>query len=393
MPLLIDIGELSESQTDRALNTIYKAVHNHDDDASIWAEHESPFIRRMIELFTQRGLMRLDGFRKELLKWLAGDMHQAGGERIERPVDAMERWTGKELGVVKLYLETLPPGEFTLDDWMMVVDYLAQRYLPQSDLRSEAEWLAVRSTFMGRVQANMENLSAKQADILLEALPATVQQAAEQFTLTPLQHIILDYARVRGCENVTKLADNTRHRMRDVVAQHTEQQFLGAPGPKHSLETTIADEFATLNRDWRRIAVTEAGENANMGMVASTPAGSFLKRVEQYKGACSWCKSIDGKVMEVVPPDAENKNGDTQIWVGKTNVGRSAAPRKRVGQLLVHREPDELYWIAAGTQHPHCRGRWVPTVQDRPNATEEEKDFRAWMRAQIAERDAKARGE
>jgi len=385
MPLLIDIGELSESQTDRALNTIYKSIHSHDDDASIWAEHESPFIRRMIELFTQRGLMRLDGFRKELKQWLAGEKHRAGA-RVERPDGTMQRWSPTELGVVKLYLETLPPGEFTLDDWMLVVDYLAQRYLPDSDLRSESEWLAVRSTMMGRVQANMENLSERQADVLLQALPTTTKEAAEEFTMTPLQRVILDYARVRGAENVQKLADNTRHRMREVIAAHTEQQFLGVPGPKHSLETTIDDEFATLNRDWRRIAVTEAGENANQGMVASVPAGSRLKRIEQYRGACSWCRSIDGRVMEVVPPDTENKNGDTQIWVGKTNIGRSAAPRKRVGTILVHREPDELYWVAAGAQHPHCRGRWIPEYQPKEGG---DKDFQEWMRKKFAEFDEK----
>uniref|UniRef100_UPI0025A2F48C hypothetical protein n=1 Tax=Klebsiella pneumoniae TaxID=573 RepID=UPI0025A2F48C len=69
MALLFDLGALSEPQTDRALNQIYKALHTHDGDDSIWNPHESPFIRRLIELFTQRGLMRLEGFRTELEKW------------------------------------------------------------------------------------------------------------------------------------------------------------------------------------------------------------------------------------------------------------------------------------------------------------------------------------
>jgi hypothetical protein len=386
MPLLIDIGELNERQTDRALNTIYKAIHSHDDDDSIWTQHESPFIRRLIELFTQRGLMRLDGFRKELAEWLTGEKHQAG-QRLSRPVDAMQRWSPTELGIVKLYLERLPPAEFLLDDWMMVVDYLAQRYLSPNDMRTEAEWMAVRSTFMGRVQANMESLNERQADVILAALPSTVEAAADAFTLTPLQRIILDYARVRGVENVQKLSDAARHRMRDVVAEHMEKEFLGDPDARHSLQTRLLDEFGTLNRDWRRIAVTEAGENANQGLVSSVAPGTKLQRVEKYRGACSWCKSIDGRVMEVVAPDVENKNGDTQIWPGKTNVGRSSAPRKRVGLILVHREPEEMWWIAAGTQHPHCRGRWVPTVEIKDEVGDD-KDFNQWMRDQLAEFDA-----
>jgi len=385
MTLLLDIGDLTERQTDVALSAIYKAVHDHNDDDAIWSEMDSPFLRRLVELFTQRGLMRIDGFRKELVAWINGEKHQAGiDERPPRPDGAMERWSPAELKLVKLYLETLPPQDFTLDDWMMVVDYLAQRYLPGDDLRSEAEWLAVRSTLMGRVQASMENLTAKQADKVLAALPATVKQAETMFDLNPTQRAIIDYARVRAAENVSKLADDARHRMRSVIAQHTQQQFLKIPGtPDSSLQTKLVDEFATLNRDWRRIAVTEAAENQNQGLVASLKPGAKLKRLEHYKGACAWCRSIDGKVVEVVSPDAPDKDGATQIWPGKTNVGRSAAPRKRVGSILVHREPDEMYWIAAGAQHPHCRGRWLPVIQDEPG---DDKEFGDWLRATLGKK-------
>ena len=383
MTLLIDIGQLSERESDRALNTIYKAIHNRGDDDSIWNPHDSPFIRRLIELFTKRGLMRLDGFRAELQKWVGGEKHRAG-QRVPRPDGMMQRWTRGELELVKLYLETLPPAEFTLDDWMMVVDYLVQRYLPEGELRTEAEWLAVRSTLMGRVQANIDTLTEKQADTVLAALPSTVRDAEAKFQMSPAQRAILDYARVRGTENVVKLADDLRHRMRNLIAQHTEQQFLRIPStPGSSLQTTLTDEFATLNRDWRRIAVTEAGENANQGYVASLTPGAKLRRMEHYKNACAFCRKIDGVVMEVVSPDAPDKDGDTQIWVGKTNVGRSAAPRKRVGNILVHREPDEMWWVPAGLAHPHCRGRWLPVIEDQPG---DDKDFGDWLRATLGKK-------
>jgi hypothetical protein len=54
------------------------------------------------------------------------------------------------------------------------------------------------------------------------------------------------------------------------------------------------------------------------------------------------------------------------IWPGKNNVGRSASPKKRVGDVLVDREPDEMWQIPAGLAHPHCRGRWVPVIEDAP---------------------------
>lgn len=376
MTLLIDIGPLSDRESDVALHHIYKAVHNHDDDESIWSEMDSPFLRRLVELFTKRGLMRLDGFRDELKQWLAGEKHRVG-VRPARPDGYMQRWSASEQALVRLYLETLPPAEFVLDDWMMVVDYLAMRYLPPDDLRTEAEWLAVRSTFMGRVQANMEALTVKQADKLLEALPSTVSAARAEFKMSPTQQVILDYARVRGVENVQRLADNARHRMRQVVLEHTQQEFLGTPGTKHDLQTALADEFSSLNRDWRRIAVTEAGENLNQGYVSSLPIGSKVQRVEQYEHACSFCRKIDGVIAEVVSPDDPNKDGNTQIWPGKNNVGRSSAPRKRVGGILVHREPEEMWWLPAGLAHPHCRGRWIPTIQDEPG---DDPEFGAYLR-------------
>src|ERR1019366_1207761 len=101
-------------------------------------------ISRLIELFTERGLLRLEGFRLELDKWLAGEMH-IGAHRPPRPAGMMERWTPSEQSLVRLYLEAIPPGSFTLDDYMLCVDYLQMRYLPADQLKTEADWLATRS--------------------------------------------------------------------------------------------------------------------------------------------------------------------------------------------------------------------------------------------------------
>lgn len=387
MPLLIDIGDLSEQQSNDALEALCKATHDHGGDDGIWEEHYSPFVRRLIELFTQRGLMRISGLQLELSRWLDGEMHRAG-PRIERPEGAMQRWTPGELKLVKLYLETLPPAEFTIDDHMMVVDYLVQKYLPADDLRTEAEWLAVRATLMGLVQANMETLSEKQADTVLTALPSTVKQAETFFDLNPVQRSVITFARVRAAENVSKLADDARHRMRNVIAQHVEVQYLSKPGvPSSALQTKLLDEFATLNRDWRRISVTEAGEAANQGYIASLPSGKKVKRLEQYKNACPFCRKIDGMVLEVVPADTPYKDDWTMVWPGKTNVGRSAAPRRRQGALLIAREPEEMWAPAAGVQHPHCRGRWLPTIEDAPG---DDPEFAEWLRATLGKKNVPA---
>ena len=383
MGFIVDLQNIPDHLCNDTLDGLYKSLadgHGHDL-ADIWLPMDSPFVARLVELFTQRGLTRLDAFRTELAAWSAGARH-VPGERIARPAGAMERWTDAERALVKIYLEHLPPAEWTLDDHMMAVDFLAQRYLPEDDMRTEAEWLATRASLMGKVQANMEKLNAKQADVVLAAMPSTVEAAAQAFNLSAAQRTVMDYARVRCAENVRNLANEARHRMRGVIAQHVEAQMLGTPEvSRSSLETKLLDEFGTLNRDWRRIAVTEAGDAQTAGYVAALPMGARVKRVEQYKGACSFCRKIDGKVVEVVDPAREDKDPDTQIWLGKTNVGRSASPRKRVGGLMVEREPHEMWQIPVGLVHPHCRGRWVPTIQDRPG---DDKEFGDWLRATLA---------
>jgi hypothetical protein len=126
-------------------------------DPSLRDEHPSPLVRRVVELFTQHGLDRIEGVRDELLKWLNGEMYRPGLERQPRPPDTVQSWSRAELALVKLYLESLPRDQFTLDDWMLVCDYLSHRYLDPSDLRTEAEWLASRAVVMGKIKESLEH--------------------------------------------------------------------------------------------------------------------------------------------------------------------------------------------------------------------------------------------
>jgi len=379
MSIFVDLIELGERSTNEALELMCKATHDHDD--GIWAPMESPLLQRLVELFTQRGLDRLDAVRTELLAWQSG-VHHVSGVRVPRPDGLMERWTQSELSLVRIYLEHVPPAEWTLEDHMLCVDATVQRYLPQDDMRTEAQWLTTRASLMGRVQANIDNVTTDQADVLLAAMPSTMGESVAAFGGTVAQRAVMAHAETRCAENVRNIANDVRHRMRGVIAEHVTERELGTPAvTQPSLETKLLDQFGTLNRDWRRIAVTEAGEAQTAGYVSSLPMGTKVKRVEQYKNACAFCRKIDGRIMEVVDPAREDKDPETMIWPGKTNVGRSASPRKRVGMVLKEREPEEMWQVPAGLVHPHCRGRWIPTITDRPG---DDASFGDWMRAQLA---------
>lgn len=375
--MLIDTTHCCDDHANEALEDLFFKAASEPPD--IWDEHESPFVRRMIELFTERGLLRFGKLQEELMKWLDGGMYREG----ERPASVpghVTRWTPGELALVKLYLETLPPDEFTADDWMMCVDYLAQRYFPDDQAWLEAEWLATKASIMGRVQSRMAELSEQQAERLLIAAPATIAAAEQRFGMTVVQRAMLQYGRARCAENIVTVADGVRQRVKALILEYQRQRAIGDPTLRESMQTRLQDAFATANTDWRRIAVTEAGEMANQGLIASVGPGGRVRRVEQYKGACAFCRSIDGKEFDVVAANATNKNGWTQVWPGKTNVGRSAAPRKRVAGQLIDREPVEMWWPAAGTQHPHCRGIWIRVTE--PDRAGDEK-FSAWLKATL----------
>lgn len=374
-PVFIDFSAVPVGTTNEALEHIFKSIHDHD--GGIWSQHESPLIRRLIELFTKRGLDRLEHVKQAILGWQAGVNHKPA-ETIPMKPGMMVRWNADELDLVKIYLESLPPAQWTLNDHMMSVDYVVQRYLPLDELATEAEWMSTRAGMMGKVQANMAaQATAKQADVILAALPSTVAAAAQMFALTPLEQHTLEYGKERAVENVRALTDEVRHKMRGVVMRHVEDKILTGDTSGRSLEGQLLDEFATLNRDWRRIAVTEAGECQLQGYVASVKPFTKVKRVEQYENACGFCKKIHGRIAEVVPADHPNRDGETQIWPGKNNIGRSASPRKRVGDDLVEREEHELYWLPAGLSHPHCRGRWVPVLDAELG---DDPDFADWLR-------------
>lgn len=376
MALFIDVYALSDQATNEALEVMHKSAHDGD---GIWSPHESPLLRRMVELFTERGLTRLEHVKQQIIEWESGAHYRDGSKPIPRP-GMMERWGKDELGLVRIYLESLFPGDWTLDDHLLCIEYVVQKYLPADELKTEAEWLATKSSLMGKVQANMDHAaSLSEADKLLAALPSTVAGAVEAFAMSVAQKTALQYGAARCAENVRALTDEVRHKLRQTIMQHTEEAMLGNPG--ESLQTRLFDQFSTLNRDFRRIAITEAGECQTQGFIASQKLGARVKRVEQYANACHHCRKIDGLVMEVVAPDHPNKDGTTQVWPGKTNLGRSASPRKRVGGVLVPRDEAELYWPAAGLQHPHCRGRWTSTIEDAP---EEDKEFGDWLRAALS---------
>lgn len=368
--LYFNLGGLSCDCTEEVIDVMAKALSGENGESpGIWAKHESPYVQSLIELFSSRGLLRLDKVKSDLDAWMAGKMHKPGETPAFRP-------NSDDLALVKIYLETLPESEWTINDWGLLVDYLVGKNMPDVNLAVEAEWLAVRSVFMGKVQAALNNLNVSQAEAALSAMPLTTKAAVEKFKPSDVVKNVLAYERARCADNVKAIAESTRHRLKTAIMAHEHQRMLGATPPKQALQQNLYDTFGDLNRDWRRIAMTETGDAAGNGLIASLKPGTKVRRIEQYETACPFCKKIHGRVFTVVSPDKKDKDWDTEVWVGKTNIGRSGATHKRTAEGFVKRMDSEMWKVPAGTVHPHCRGTWEVLDDAKPT---DDPDFAKWL--------------
>ena len=179
---------------------------------------------------------------------------------------------------------------------------------------------------------------------------------------------------------LTNVSSSARFRIADVISSHIQERGLSA---RPALQARLFDSFSALNRDWRRIAITEAGEVANQAYLGELAHGARVRRVEHYVGACPFCARLNGQEFIWSEQPLDESFGWTHVWPGKTNVGRSASPRKQTEDGLVERTEAELWWPAAGVQHPHCRGRWqeIPDPAVPPGV---DSKFHAWVQSELA---------
>jgi hypothetical protein len=358
MTLLLDITDLPAQYANSGLDLMHKAMA---EGADGFVPHENPYLTQLVEVFHQRGVTQLDAMWGELLDILHG----------RHPFDpnaAHGRLTQAELSLLEQLLKMGDPDQYTVNDWMLLVDYWLERYLPPTFAVTQATWLTTRAVFMGRLQAVM----AKPADI-----DQALSLAPAQPMTAPIAKVI-EFGQAHATESIVSLGDAAKHKVKNAIINHLEEQSLAGKQFTTGLEglqSKLFDQFGDMNKDWRRIAITETGEMANQAFVAGQPPGAKLKRIEMYRDACPFCTKINGLIVTVVPPDQRFKNPWTHVWVGKTNIGRSSSPMKKVGDKLVPRSPDEMWWPAAGLQHPNCRGSWVPELVVQPGDDPEFHDY------------------
>jgi hypothetical protein len=378
-PILVDLQHVPCGCADHALETLHKAIAEQPNDGMLWRPHESPYLRTLVEVVYQTGARHLQAAQEALCAAL-GLGHPVA---LLRKADA---WTDDEIAAVKSRLKK-PLAEYRPADWLELVDLIVQTRLPPEFIAAQADLLAWKAALAGALQAIAEGgNTASPADLgaLMDrvATGSAAMPLAVARTRDAAQIAAMDFAKARIGLHLRGLAEAARQRMSLLIVRHVEERGLGR---RAELQSTLMEAFGALNHDWRRIAITEAGETANTAYLASLPHGTKVKRVEHYEGACPFCRKLDGMVFTWSTEPLGQEQGWTHVWPGKTNVGRSASPRKQTDDGLVERTESELWWPAAGLQHVNCRGRWV-SVPDETPPPGVDPEFSAWLRRAVQER-------
>lgn len=209
-----------------------------------------------------------------------------------------------------------------------LADALTQDWFERGLLGSEA----ARAITQGQLRGRIEAAGKPQA-----ALDSYEPEAA------------VLYGQARAAVHVTRLRDTTRA----VLAGAVLDALMRGDSPQ-KLALDLTQRFGVLNRDARRLAITEIAFARANGFLAGIPVGD---EVEWFTaaGCCQPCARLNGKRFKVV-----RGAGDplTEVWVGKHNAGLPAALR-----------------TPAIPFHPNCRCRWLRVV--RPAAEVSARTFAA----------------
>lgn len=252
------------------------------------------------------------------------------------------------------------PGTLPMSTYLAIVDCLMSQYMPIAVLESEAQRQSVRQYMAGQYRQRKPGQYGDVKEAALR-LPESIPQAVQTGLVHPIDEARLRVAQASAVRHVQDLSQAARSKMRRVVIDAERERInnrTAAFSPQR-VQQALLDNFAELNRDWRRIAVSETGMNAADAFLGASANGETVRWMA-HPGACAYCQSMSGRIFTVVAPEAPDKDPETQVWAGKhvLNIGRAISKRKRTEAGLVERGADE-HVVPAILAHPSCRCQWV----------------------------------
>lgn len=299
-----------------------------EHERSLWGPHDSPLVSWIEEDLYNFGYRYLRGFIGAVL----------GRDRLPVVAKADAPKPPGWGDVMRLFQAPEPP-EQKLATWETLLDGFTHALLPGHSLQDQAAAWALRSNLLHAIGERVRAVTVPGAwDAHFRSLPPSSQQS-------------LDWAKVHGAQIVTRMTEKARQVVLDALVS---SQMSGAN--HHELSRVLLEKLGTLNRDWRRIAITETAMAISSGQLASVAdSGEWEAIWVAGPKACAFCQRMNGRTFRVVRADSPVKDPDTDVWPGKTNVGRSASLHRRDGSK---RTKEEL-WQPAQPAHPLCMCSWA----------------------------------
>ena len=273
--------------------------------------------------------------------------------------------------------EYFTPAEIKL------IDQFTERYF-EGKIEEAQAWL-VRAYIYGRFTAEADRELRLLTKVTVPGeTPANLAEIGRKFGLTESELRAVQFVHNKAAVNLTNTTQDTIRAVRRAITD-SMQRREGVAGAEKRLQEMIFTDTGELNRDWKRVAISETNQAFQDGYIAAQADGEYVIGLSM-PDACPTCMDqIHNRVYKVTknpPKDYSNLEGDEYIreaakweryiWEGKTNIGRSGAKRKRInpagGNASSNLRDREHHEKAMPTipMHPSCRCRWVnfnPDIQ------------------------------
>lgn len=266
--------------------------------------------------------------------------------------------------------EYFTPAEVKLID-EFTEGYFGQR-IPEAQL-----WL-IRAYIFGRFTAEADKTLAIIPKVVLPAdIPQELAEIGRRYNLTESELRAVAFVHNKAAINLTNTTQDTIRAVRRAITDSIQKRE-GVRGAEQRLKDMVFTDAGELNRDWKRVVISETNQAFQDGYIGKQGDGDYVIGISM-PDACPTCMElINNRVYRVSknpPRDYSNLQGDDYyreaakwektIWEGKTNIGRSGAKRKRINPFegnsstnLRDRHHHEQS-MPTIPMHPSCRCRWV----------------------------------
>lgn len=223
------------------------------------------------------------------------------------PQEAFIRWSQEELASKKIYLETGDPATFTLDDWMMVSDYLVQRYLPKDMAVDEDKWRSNRASMLVRMKERLPEMrAAAVANIAAKNSPTPYLEPV-RYSLTREDFDIDILPNLRKFSFVPNPESLDWHggRLADSYFLLSSSHYSDIRAAK-DVVMGKCDDFAVMH------VANSLRRNYETLRTAQIEKYEFVK-LSSGRHACQKCKDLDGEKFEITDLLAKFRNASIEF--------------------------------------------------------------------------------